>query len=202
MRRSVRRRDGVLADTVLWVRLDNPGKVAVVMPVALGGPQLRSPRPSANPRCHTRQPAGRSGEPGAVYRPCRRGPGHRLHAAHHRAAQRQRRIACPLQPKPGRAGRAGQLHVSHHSDGALERHTGIAADDPQVQPAAPGRPGVEPDTARPPHRARRIHLALGRPTTESQHRRGLHVAQLVARFRGRTAPPRPRPAPVWRNISR
>ena len=32
--------DGVLADTILWVRLNNPGKQAVVMPVALGGPQL------------------------------------------------------------------------------------------------------------------------------------------------------------------
>ena len=32
--------DGVLADTILWVKLSNPGKAAVVMPVALGGPQL------------------------------------------------------------------------------------------------------------------------------------------------------------------
>ena len=32
--------DGVLADTILWVKLSNPGKQAVVMPVALGGPQL------------------------------------------------------------------------------------------------------------------------------------------------------------------
>jgi hypothetical protein len=32
--------DGMLADTILWVKLSNPGKAAVVMPVALGGPQL------------------------------------------------------------------------------------------------------------------------------------------------------------------
>ena len=32
--------DGVLADTILWVKLSNPGKQAIVMPVALGGPQL------------------------------------------------------------------------------------------------------------------------------------------------------------------
>ena len=32
--------DRVLADTILWVKLNNPGKAAVVMPVALGGPQL------------------------------------------------------------------------------------------------------------------------------------------------------------------
>jgi len=32
--------DGVLADTILWIKLNNPGKAAVVMPVALGGPQL------------------------------------------------------------------------------------------------------------------------------------------------------------------
>jgi hypothetical protein len=31
---------GVLADTVLWVRFNNPSKAAVFMPVALGGPQL------------------------------------------------------------------------------------------------------------------------------------------------------------------
>ena len=43
--------DGVLADTILWVKLDNPGKAAVVMPVALGGPQRARAR-SANPRCH------------------------------------------------------------------------------------------------------------------------------------------------------
>jgi hypothetical protein len=32
--------DGVLADTILWVKFNNPGKAAVAMPVALGGPQL------------------------------------------------------------------------------------------------------------------------------------------------------------------
>jgi hypothetical protein len=32
--------DGMAADTVLWVKLNNPGKAAVAMPVALGGPQL------------------------------------------------------------------------------------------------------------------------------------------------------------------
>ena len=32
--------DGVLAETILWVKFNNPGKQAVVMPVALGGPQL------------------------------------------------------------------------------------------------------------------------------------------------------------------
>ena len=32
--------DGVRADTVLWVKFNNPGKQAVVVPVALGGPQL------------------------------------------------------------------------------------------------------------------------------------------------------------------
>ena len=37
----------MLADTILWVRLSNPGKQAVVMPVALGGPQLG---PRALPR--------------------------------------------------------------------------------------------------------------------------------------------------------
>ncbi len=31
---------GLQADTVLWVKLNNPGKAAVAMPVALGGPQL------------------------------------------------------------------------------------------------------------------------------------------------------------------
>ena len=32
--------DGVLAETILWVKFNNPGKQTVVMPVALGGPQL------------------------------------------------------------------------------------------------------------------------------------------------------------------
>jgi hypothetical protein len=32
--------DGMLADTVLWVKFSNPGKQTVVMPLALGGPQL------------------------------------------------------------------------------------------------------------------------------------------------------------------
>jgi hypothetical protein len=34
--------DGVLADTVLWVKFSNPGKQTVAMPLALGGPQLGS----------------------------------------------------------------------------------------------------------------------------------------------------------------
>ena len=32
--------DGVQADTILWVRLSNPAQQAVVVPLALGGPQL------------------------------------------------------------------------------------------------------------------------------------------------------------------
>ncbi len=32
--------DGLRAETVLWVKLNNPGKQAVVVPMALGGPQL------------------------------------------------------------------------------------------------------------------------------------------------------------------
>jgi hypothetical protein len=32
--------DGMLADTILWVKFSNPGKQTVSMPLALGGPQL------------------------------------------------------------------------------------------------------------------------------------------------------------------
>ena len=143
--------DGVLADTILWVRLSNPGKQAVVMPVALGGPQLG---PRALPQIldvtlddrpvdlERLEPftARADGGPIIAYTlpitvPLKGSAALRVHYSQRLSEQ----------------GWAGQLHLSHHSDGALERHAGIAADDPQVQPAAPARPGGESGAARPPH---------------------------------------------------